>query len=55
MSGLPAHAEIVIAGGGIAGVSVAHHLPEVHLADVPGFMIGPDAEKEGTIRAGMRA
>jgi len=27
----------------------------VHLVDVPGFLIGPDAEKEGTIRSGMRA
>jgi len=31
------------------------HLPVVHLADVPGFLIGPEAEKEGTIRYGMRA
>jgi acetyl-CoA carboxylase carboxyltransferase component len=31
------------------------HLPVVHLVDVPGFMIGPEAEQEGTIRAGMRA
>jgi acetyl-CoA carboxylase carboxyltransferase component len=31
------------------------HLPMVHLVDVPGFLIGPDAEKEGTIRYGMRA
>jgi acetyl-CoA carboxylase carboxyltransferase component len=31
------------------------HLPLVHLADVPGFLIGPEAEKEGTIRYGMRA
>ena len=31
------------------------HLPVVHLVDVPGFMIGPEAEKEGTIRYGMRA
>jgi acetyl-CoA carboxylase carboxyltransferase component len=31
------------------------HLPVVHLVDCPGFLIGPDAEKEGTIRSGMRA
>ena len=31
------------------------HLPMVHLVDVPGFLIGPEAEKEGTIRCGMRA
>jgi acetyl-CoA carboxylase carboxyltransferase component len=31
------------------------HLPVVHLVDVPGFLIGPDAEREATIRAGMRA
>jgi acetyl-CoA carboxylase carboxyltransferase component len=31
------------------------HLPVVHLVDCPGFLIGPDAEKEGTIRYGMRA
>lgn len=31
------------------------HLPVVHLADVPGFLIGPQAEQEGTIRYGMRA
>jgi acetyl-CoA carboxylase carboxyltransferase component len=31
------------------------HLPMVHLVDCPGFLIGPEAEKEGTIRYGMRA
>jgi acetyl-CoA carboxylase carboxyltransferase component len=31
------------------------HLPVVHLVDVPGFLVGPEAEKEGTIRYGMRA
>ncbi len=30
------------------------HLPVVHLVDCPGFLIGPAAEKEGTIRYGMR-
>ena len=33
----------------------AFHLPMVHLVDCPGFLIGPEAEKEGTIRYGMRA
>lgn len=31
------------------------HLPLVYLIDVPGFMIGGDAEREGTLRKGMRA
>jgi acetyl-CoA carboxylase carboxyltransferase component len=31
------------------------HLPIVHLVDVPGFQIGVDAERAGTIRAGVRA
>ena len=31
------------------------HLPVVNLIDQPGFMIGPDAEKKGTIRYGMAA
>ena len=31
------------------------HLPVVHLVDCPGFLIGPQAEQEGTIRYGMRA
>lgn len=31
------------------------HLPVVHLVDVPGFLIGPDAERDATIRVGMRA
>ncbi|MBS1843295.1 MAG: hypothetical protein JST53_02650 [Actinobacteria bacterium] len=31
------------------------HLPIVYLADVPGFMIGPGAEKSGVLRRGMRA
>jgi acetyl-CoA carboxylase carboxyltransferase component len=31
------------------------HLPVVHLVDVPGFVIGPEAEKAGTIRHGARA
>jgi len=31
------------------------HLPVIHLVDVPGFLIGPDAERDATIRFGMRA
>ncbi|MBX3484123.1 acyl-CoA carboxylase subunit beta [Phenylobacterium sp.] len=31
------------------------HLPLVNLVDVPGFVIGVEAEKAGTIRAGCRA
>ncbi|HUJ87097.1 MAG TPA: carboxyl transferase domain-containing protein, partial [Burkholderiales bacterium] len=31
------------------------HLPVVHLVDVPGFLIGPEAERDATIRFGMRA
>ncbi len=31
------------------------HLPLVHLVDTPGFPIGLEAEKESTIRLGMRA
>ena len=31
------------------------HIPVVNLIDQPGFMIGPEAEKKGTIRYGMAA
>lgn len=31
------------------------HVPVVNLIDQPGFMIGPEAEKKGTIRYGMAA
>ena len=31
------------------------HVPLIHLVDVPGFMIGPEAEAMGTLRMGMRA
>ncbi|MEE4359953.1 MAG: carboxyl transferase domain-containing protein [Pseudomonadales bacterium] len=31
------------------------HLPVVNFVDEPGFMIGPDAERAGTIRCGMGA
>jgi acetyl-CoA carboxylase carboxyltransferase component len=33
----------------------AFHLPVVSLVDEPGFAIGPDAERAGTIRHGMAA
>ncbi|MEQ9640062.1 MAG: carboxyl transferase domain-containing protein [Alphaproteobacteria bacterium] len=33
----------------------AFHLPVVHLVDIPGFMIGRQAEEEATIRYGVRA
>lgn len=31
------------------------HLPIVYLADCPGFMVGTEAERDGTIRKGVRA
>ncbi len=31
------------------------HLPMLNFVDEPGFMIGPDAEREGTVRAGASA
>ena len=31
------------------------HIPIVFLSDVPGFMLGPQAERTGTLRHGMRA
>ncbi|MFD6454988.1 acyl-CoA carboxylase subunit beta, partial [Nocardia sp. NPDC060220] len=31
------------------------HLPVIYLVDVPGFMVGPDAERGNVIRWGMRA
>ena len=31
------------------------HLPIVHLADIPGFLIGREAEQAATIRRGVRA
>ena len=30
-------------------------VPPVYLVDIPGFMIGPQAERRGTLRRGMRA
>ena len=31
------------------------HIPLVYFVDVPGLMVGPQAEREGTLRRGMRA
>lgn len=31
------------------------HLPLVYLADVPGFMVGPESERTGVLRRGLRA
>jgi acetyl-CoA carboxylase carboxyltransferase component len=31
------------------------HLPVVHFVDIPGFLIGPDAERSGVMRAGSQA
>ena len=31
------------------------HLPVVHLVDIPGFVIGSEAERTATIRHGARA
>jgi acetyl-CoA carboxylase carboxyltransferase component len=31
------------------------HLPILYLVDVPGFMVGPDAERANVVRLGMRA
>jgi acetyl-CoA carboxylase carboxyltransferase component len=31
------------------------HLPLVYFVDVPGFMVGPDSERAGILRKGMRA
>ena len=31
------------------------HLPVVHLVDIPGFLVGPEAEQTATIRYGARA
>jgi acetyl-CoA carboxylase carboxyltransferase component len=33
----------------------AFHLPVVHLVDIPGFLIGREAEEQATIRRGVRA
>lgn len=39
----------------LVDLAQAFHLPVVHLVDVPGFLVGPQAEQEATIRYGMRA
>ena len=31
------------------------HLPVVHFVDIPGFLIGPEAERSGVMRAGSQA
>jgi acetyl-CoA carboxylase carboxyltransferase component len=31
------------------------HIPVIYLVDIPGFMIGTQAERQGTLRRGMRA
>ena len=38
-----------------ADLANTFHLPVVHLVDIPGFIIGLEAEKAGTIRHGARA
>jgi acetyl-CoA carboxylase carboxyltransferase component len=38
-----------------ADLAQTFHLPVVNLVDVPGFLVGLDAEKAGTIRHGVRA
>jgi acetyl-CoA carboxylase carboxyltransferase component len=39
----------------IVDLAQTFHLPVVHLVDVPGFLIGREAEEAGTIRHGARA
>src|SRR5919108_231082 len=36
-------------------IAQTFHLPMVYLVDCPGFLIGPDAERTGTIKQGVRA
>lgn len=38
-----------------AELAETFHLPVVHLVDIPGFLIGTQAERAGTIRHGARA
>ena len=38
-----------------ADTAQTFHLPVVHLVDQPGFVVGSDAERAGTIRHGVRA
>ena len=38
-----------------ADTAETFHLPVVHLVDQPGFVVGTDAERAGTIRRGVRA
>lgn len=39
----------------LVDMAEAFRLPVVHLVDIPGFQIGIDAEKDGVMRAGVRA
>lgn len=39
----------------IVDLAQTFHLPMVFLADIPGFLVGQDAEKSGVIRHGVRA
>jgi acetyl-CoA carboxylase carboxyltransferase component len=41
--------------GHFTAVCDQFHIPLCHLVDVPGFMIGPEAESMGTLRFGMAA
>ncbi|HXH84436.1 MAG TPA: carboxyl transferase domain-containing protein [Candidatus Tectomicrobia bacterium] len=36
-------------------IAQTFHLPVVYLCDCPGFLIGPEAERTGTIKQGVRA
>src|SRR6195256_1104136 len=42
-------------GGRYADLAQTFHLPVVYLMDCPGFMIGLEAEKAGTLKYGVRA
>ncbi len=39
----------------MADLAATFHLPVVHLVDIPGFLIGLEAERAATIRYGVRA
>ena len=40
--------------GRFVDMAQTFHLPVIYLADCPGFAVGLEAEKAGTIRAGVR-
>jgi len=42
-------------GGFIEDLAYEYHIPLVFFADVPGFMVGPEAEANAILREGMRA